>query len=770
MKGDLLATSFDDSLKRIKLTSAGDSVVLSNSLFSNVGTTPLDVTAQGDAGALPGTIWVADIGGGKIYVFEPNDFGGGGGTVDPNDTDGDHYTNDDEIANGTDPNNAGDVPEDFDADFISNLLDPDDDNDTLPDTSDQFAVDAQNGAATPIGTLYTWENNAPHPGGLLDLGFTGLMTNGTSDYRSLYDPTKLTPGGAAGVLTIDFASTGTAPGATNTQDQAFQFGVNVAGATQKFAATTRVLSPWSGQTPQTGQQMGVFVGTGDQDNYVEIALDGSGAIQVIGEIAGVPTTVASVPVALAGLSYVDFWLSIDPVSKTVQASYALPGGTRTLAGPAATIPAGWLSSVMAVGLISTTPNGIAPMPVTWDHLGMTYDAAGQLGASLTPIGFGSTQVGTPVQKQLTLTNLGNTGDPSITITGTTIGGANANQFTDSFNDATPVVLAPGQSTTFNVNFNPTSAGTKTASLQIGHNGAGNPLNIDLSGTGVSTPAVVYRVNAGGPAVAGTPTWSADTNASPSPYRNSAAAGSGAFTTNSTINVTNGSIPAGTPASLFQSERWDPAGGGEMNWTFPVTPGQYEVRLYFSEIYMGAYFVGGRTFSVQIEGVTVLQSYDTFAEVGSNAGVVKTFTVTSDANLNINFLHGIEDPAVKAIEILTASAAPTTTVLLAAPIAVAASPANSDMAFSLTVSASPGNSAPGQGENSLSADSLPTTTKASVSTAKSQPTGLYIAETPRATNAHAASDTVMGSSPALDYVLRGVDRLRPLAKASKRFSM
>src|SRR4051812_26146436 len=164
--------------------------------------------------------------------------------------------------------------------------------------------------------------------------------------------------------------------------------------------------------------------------------------------------------------------------------------------------------------------------------------------------------------------------------------------------------------------------------------------------------ILYRVNAGGAAVAGTPGWTADTNAAPSQYRNSAAAPSGAFSTTSAINMTNASIPAGTPQSLFQSERWDMPGGAEMAWAFPVTPGQYEVRLYFSEIYSGAFAVGKRTFSVQVEGATVLSNYDIFAEVGANAGVVKKFTVTSDGTLNINFLHGVEDPAIKAIEILT----------------------------------------------------------------------------------------------------------------------
>ena len=141
---------------------------------------------------------------------------------------------------------------------------------------------------------------------------------------------------------------------------------------------------------------------------------------------------------------------------------------------------------------------------------------------------------------------------------------------------------------------------------------------------------------------------------PSPYRNSAAAPSGAFATTSAINLTNSSIPAGTPQVALPERASDQPGGAEMNWAFPVTPGQYEVRLYFSEIYSGAFGVGLRTFSVQIEGATVLQNYDTYAEVGANAGVVKKFTVTSDATLNINFLHGIEDPAVKAIEILTAA--------------------------------------------------------------------------------------------------------------------
>jgi hypothetical protein len=206
----------------------------------------------------------------------------------------------------------------------------------------------------------------------------------------------------------------------------------------------------------------------------------------------------------------------------------------------------------------------------------------------------------------------------------------------------------------------------------------------------------------------------------------------------------------------------------MNWTFPVTPGQYEVRLYFSEIYTGAYFVGGRTFSVQIEGVTVLQSYDTYAEVGANAGVVKTFTITSDANLNINFVHGFEDPAVKAIEILTTGAAvPTSTELVAAPIAVAVSPTTPDLAFAVTVSTSDATPTAGSKPDSPSTISGPTATRRSVSTPKSRPIAQHIAHSHKAKHAHTASDAVMGNQQALDQVLRDVDLLRPLSRARKR---
>ncbi len=57
------------------------------------------------------------------------------------DADGDGYTNWDEFRNNTDPSDSGSTPLDNDGDFISDLLDPDDDNDGVNDEDDAFPFD-----------------------------------------------------------------------------------------------------------------------------------------------------------------------------------------------------------------------------------------------------------------------------------------------------------------------------------------------------------------------------------------------------------------------------------------------------------------------------------------------------------------------------------------------------------------------------------------------------------------------------------------------------
>ena len=216
MVGDLLTASFGGQIWRIQLTADGSAMsVPKQALFSGFGSTPLDVTAQGDDDIFPGTVWSATYGAGSITVFEPDDFSTPPGTCtgadNPTlDEDGDLFNNADEIDNGTNPCSAASQPPDVDGDHISDLNDPDDDNDAILDTTDTFAIDNLNGSTTTLPVNLTWNNDAPDEGGLLGLGFTGLMTNGTSDYLTLFDPAKMTAGGAAGVVTVDEVSEGDA--------------------------------------------------------------------------------------------------------------------------------------------------------------------------------------------------------------------------------------------------------------------------------------------------------------------------------------------------------------------------------------------------------------------------------------------------------------------------------------------------------------------------------------------------------------------------------
>jgi Malectin domain/Abnormal spindle-like microcephaly-assoc'd, ASPM-SPD-2-Hydin len=382
MDGDLIAADYVfNSVRRVELASDGTAVQSNSVLFSAVGSQPLDLTAIGSEGPFPGTIWVADQGSHQIYVFEPSDYDQTGpsctGVDDPSlDEDNDGFDNADEIDNGTSPCSAGDKPADWDGDFTSNLNDPDDDNDGVKDELDAFAIDPNNGTTTDLPVSYTWENDAPNPGGLLKLGFTGLMTNGSTNYESQFDPAKMTAGGAAGVVTVDEVPAGDAKGAGNNQQYGFQFGVDATSATGKFTARTRIQAPFAGTTPQGNQSMGLFIGNGDQDNYVRLATaanGGSGGIHLSKEVAGAFSDVPQAAVSMPGPDFVDLYLTVDPASATVQASYTVSQGgstsARTNLGAPQSIPGGWLtgSKALAVGIISTSAGG-APFPATWDFI------------------------------------------------------------------------------------------------------------------------------------------------------------------------------------------------------------------------------------------------------------------------------------------------------------------------------------------------------------------------------------------------------------------
>ncbi len=246
---------------------------------------------------------------------------------------------------------------------------------------DPFAIDPKNGTTTTVPVRYSWDAGDPSPGGLLDLGFTGLMTNGTANYEKQFDPAKMTAGGAAGVTTVDEVPEGTALRSANTQQYGFQFGVKADPAsTDAFTAHTAIAAPFAGTTPQDSQSMGLMIGRGDQDNYAKVVLianGGAGGIRFLKEVEGAVSDVTTGALALPGPERVDLYLRVDPDTATVQASYSVTDGGVSgrridLGGPVA-LPATWFgtSRGLALGIISSSYGPAPPFAATWDLIEAT---------------------------------------------------------------------------------------------------------------------------------------------------------------------------------------------------------------------------------------------------------------------------------------------------------------------------------------------------------------------------------------------------------------
>ena len=518
LQGDLLAASFNGNIYRCKPDGSGGLVDLPGAttgtskgkcevLLGGFGSQPLDVTAQGDDGIFPGTIWAATYGESSIVVFEPNDFG----TCDPSDpsadSDGDGYSNGDEADNGTNPCSGGSKPTDFDGDLVSDLNDPDDDGDGIADVDDPFALDADNGLSTTLPLQYPLFNNNPGTG-LFGLGFTGLMLprDGNTTWREMYDEEQLAAGGAAGLFTIEEVTAGDALGSGNDQQNAFQFGIAVDGDSDPFVVRTRLVPPYfevggGGTSPQPDQSYGVFIGDGDQDDYIKLVLAPSGqgaGLQVVREVDGTATTSAHGNAtwdgaSLLAASSLDLMLAVDPDQLALQPRLSLDGGASwfDIGGPVA-VPAAWLASGddqgLAVGLIATArdPDGPAqPFGATWDFF--TIDNGEGIQPSLlvaTPssLAFGAVQVDDSASLQVSVAN--QDGNQHVLLEDAVLAGHAA--FSLQASPALPMLLAPGESVQFSVAFAPQSGGNKNGTLTL-QRADGADLAIPLSGQG-SVPA------------------------------------------------------------------------------------------------------------------------------------------------------------------------------------------------------------------------------------------------------------------------------------------
>ncbi|MEL7432373.1 MAG: malectin domain-containing carbohydrate-binding protein [Chloroflexota bacterium] len=438
LQGNLLLASFNGNIYEVVLddtgtiatncptpplngeNTVGSCSTSQRSFASGFGATPLDVIAQGDNDPFGGTVWAVTYGADNITVFEPTDYDGADpgvceGLATEIDEDGDLYTNADEIENGTNPCSGASQPADFDNALeigqdnseykLSDLRDTDDDNDGILDVDDAFNFDASNGsdanAQLPVELEFFNSTGFGYGG----IGFTGLMTNGTHDYFILLDDSgdELVFGGTAGIYTDPTVAAGDAFGNTNTQKNGFQFGIDVDAATSPFTIQSQINTPFFGgdNTPDDFASQGIYLGTGDQNNYLKFVLTGNlgsvpanqAGFQIAQEVNGSFLTGTNnqqivVPNILDAVA-IQMYLSVNPADGTVQASYGIDGGERinigdpiTLTGDALLALQGnytiegtdtegntvQIPSNLAIGTIATS-NGVASeFAASWDYM------------------------------------------------------------------------------------------------------------------------------------------------------------------------------------------------------------------------------------------------------------------------------------------------------------------------------------------------------------------------------------------------------------------
>ena len=138
-----------------------------------------------------------------------------------------------------------------------------------------------------------------------------------------------------------------------------------------------------------------------------------------------------------------------------------------------------------IGSAGQAATGIASGAANIHRAGLYFQVTAQapaLSASTTSLNFGDVQVGQ--NRALTFT-ASNTGTAALTVSGITVSGTDAAQFTVSPASFTVNARAAAQAVT--VTFAPTSAGTKSASLSLAHNAAGSPSSVALTGSGTAQP-------------------------------------------------------------------------------------------------------------------------------------------------------------------------------------------------------------------------------------------------------------------------------------------
>ena len=675
LQGSLMAGVNNGVIRRVAVNADGTLNTFTPEFLSGIagGTgNALGITCNDDNEIFPGTIWAGTLNG-VIEVFEPTDFVNcidpSDPAYDPNaDNDNDGYTNQDEEDNGTDPCNGGSQPTDFDeatgGSLISDLNDTDDDADSILDSADPFQLGnplTSGSDAFTIPVSNDLFNDQQGLGGIFGLGMTGLMNNGDTGANWLDwidrrdDPNDPNPndvlGGAPGLMTSHMTS-GTALGATNTQEKGYQYGVQsdsntgeitVSGGMNGFEGPLRLY----GNTAAVGGELGFFIGDGTQSNYIKfvVTTDGFTALQEINDVPQTPITVtiaeADRPSSTGGI---EFYFVIDSATGNVDLEYEIDAGGRQTLG-SIQAQGSILTAIqnaandLAVGFIGTSGTVGVELEGTWDFLNVSQerpfissdipDYEVLIGSATEMINLNEFFGDDDGFAGLTLTVEANSNPNFLT---SITNGVLAVDYPNLIESSTIVVRATDANNLF-------VEQTFQASVLDGF-------------------TILYRVNCGGPelnSIDGEINWEEDSSAAPSQYLSEIAT---SIPFAGEVSSLDASIDqSSVPFSLFGTERFDSNSAlPNMTYSFPVGgAGNYEVRLFMGDGFTGTAQAGQRIFDVAIEGQILpeLDNVDLSATYGSFTGAMISYVVqVTDGVIDIEFIHDVvENPLVNGIEIL-----------------------------------------------------------------------------------------------------------------------
>jgi hypothetical protein len=223
---------------------------------------------------------------------------------------------------------------------------------------------------------------------------------------------------------------------------------------------------------------------------VSVSLGGTGTTAATPQLTASATSLSFGSVTVNSGSMLPLTLTssgtapVTITSETVSgAGYSVSGSSLPLTlspGQTATLQLTFDPTVtgVATGNLAINSNASGgPVQVTLSGTGAAITTP-LLTASAILLSFGSVTVSTGASLALTLTS---SGTAPVTISAPTVSGTGYTISASSL----PLTLSPGQTTTLQVIFDPTVAGTATGSLAINSNATSGPIRVALSGTGTA---------------------------------------------------------------------------------------------------------------------------------------------------------------------------------------------------------------------------------------------------------------------------------------------